>query len=111
MATNRAPEQIATVTITNKQLKKFVGSGFTTNYTIDLSQMTVVFTHGWNRDPNVWAKNTAANMKTAGVTNANLLAWDWHEVAGTPEPSLANSQCVFQCKSKAVSLLANMGQS
>lgn len=89
--TNRPYEPLTTVTVTNTQLKKFVGGVFVSNYTLDLSQKTVVFTHGWNSNPDVWARSMAANMIASGVTDANLLAWDWREVAGTLEPSLALS--------------------
>jgi len=89
VAVHRASEPLATVTITNTQLKKFVGGAFVSTYTNDASQMTVVFTHGWKSNPDAWARSMAANLVAGGVTNANLLAWDWWEVAGTFEPSLA----------------------
>lgn len=72
VVTTRPQEPVTTVVITNTQLKKFNGTGFVTNYTIDLSKKMVVFTHGWNSNPNAWA----ANMAASGVANANLLAWD-----------------------------------
>ena len=64
VATNRSPESLATVTIISAQLKKFVGGAFVTTYTLDLSQKTVVLTHGWNSNPDAWATNLAANMIT-----------------------------------------------
>ena len=96
VATNRTLEPLATVTITGTQLKKFDGVGFVSTYTLDPSRKTVVFTHGWNSNPDLWAKSMAANMVASGVTDANLLAWDWREVAGTLEPSLALSHVCEQ---------------
>ena len=81
--TTRAQEPVETVTIENAQLQRFVGGAFVTKYTMDLSKMTVVFTHGWNSDPEVWAKSMAANMLAGGVADINLLAWDWKESART----------------------------
>ena len=89
--TTRPYEPLATVTVTSTQLKKFVGGVFVSTYTLDPSQKTVVFTHGWKSNPDFWAKSMATNMVASGVTDANLLAWDWREVAGTLEPSLALS--------------------
>jgi Immunoglobulin I-set domain./Fibronectin type III domain. len=85
--TNR-PAESSPVVVSNAQLKVFVNGRFT-NGTIDLSKMTIVFTHGWRSDPDKWATNMAANMVASGVVNANLLAWDWRTNANTINPFTA----------------------
>jgi len=62
------------------------------------SLMTIVMTHGWNSNPDVWATNMAKQMQKQGLNSAraNIIAWDWREAAGgfipeerTPSQGLA----------------------
>lgn len=70
-------------TVTSTQLKLFVSSSdsFQSGQSLDTGKMTVVITHGWNSDPNVWAKPLAKAMVAKSV-NANLCAWDWSGADG-----------------------------
>ena len=79
----RAAESPALAVVTGPQLKVFVNGAFVANGPFDLSKPTVILTHGWNGDPEAWARDMAANMVAGGVTAANILAWDWHNSAGT----------------------------
>jgi pimeloyl-ACP methyl ester carboxylesterase len=81
--TNRPPVEPVLIPVTDTQLGVFSGSGFATGGAIDPAKMTVVFTHGWNSNPEGWAEAMASNMVAGGVSNANLLAWDWHQAADT----------------------------
>lgn len=85
VATNRAYAPVVVAVISSPQLLTYdPGQGaFVTNALFDSSKMTVVLTHGWNSDPTVWAASMAAQMIASGVTNANLLAWDWRTAADT----------------------------
>ena len=89
--TSRPPEQPAT--LATSQLKRFVSPAWVTVTSaseIDRAKPTVVITHGWNSNPDDWPKTMAASLAAGGVTDANLLAWDWQVNAGTgPLLSLA----------------------
>ena len=81
----RTPEPTQTPvlsTVTSTQFKVFSGDQFVTGGTVNQNKPTVVMTHGWNSDPDVWAKAMAKAMKDGGV-DANLCAWDWRGEAGT----------------------------
>ena len=82
--TNRPPDLPAT--LATSQLKRFVSPNWvivTSASDIDRTKPTVVLTHGWNSSSDYWPSNTAASMLAGGVTDANLLAWDWRTNAGT----------------------------
>lgn len=51
-------------------------------------RMTIVMTHGWNSNPDVWATNMAAQLRAKGVnaSMANIVAWDWRTAAGAAIP-------------------------
>lgn len=87
-STSREPEAKQTPTFSipsSTQLKVFAGGSFQNGLPIYPNKMTIVLTHGWNSNPNVWAKTMAENLITAGV-DANILAWDWHGNAASVEP-------------------------
>jgi pimeloyl-ACP methyl ester carboxylesterase len=92
--TNRAPEPPAT--LATSQLKRFDGTTWVTVTNasdIDRGKTTVVLTHGWNSSSEAWPSNMARMMVSGGITNANLLAWDWRTNAGTgPRLLLASSR-------------------
>jgi pimeloyl-ACP methyl ester carboxylesterase len=81
--TNRLPDLPAV--LATSQLKRFVSPNWvivTSASDIDRTKPTVVLTHGWNSSSDYWPSNTAASMLAGGVTDANLLAWDWRTNAG-----------------------------
>ncbi len=69
-------------TVPGPQLKVYVDGQFVVGGPFDPSKPTVIMTHGWNSNPEIWAKDMAAKMITGGA-NANILAWDWNVEAGT----------------------------
>ncbi len=80
---------------------------------VDLQKPTVVFTHGWNSDPNVWARDMAEAMSEAG-TDANLLAWDWSGPGGAETDallSLAHSRTPEQGRGLGKALHGLLGSS
>lgn len=72
-------------------LQVFDGSTFSSGGTVDRALPTVIFTHGWDSGPEVWAQAMAAQMRSAGV-QANLLTWNWKTQADTLEPVAAMSR-------------------
>lgn len=80
--TNRPAPSANIVPITSDQLKIYSGGAFTGG-SMDREKMTVVFTHGWNSDPTVWATGMVAQMRAGGFTNANFVAWDWETAASS----------------------------
>ena len=79
----RPAEPAGLPVVSGTQLKVFVNPSFTVGGPFDPAKPTVILTHGWNSDPDEWGKGMAANMMAGGATNANILAWDWHEEADT----------------------------
>lgn len=69
-------------TVASTQLKVFSGGQFVTGGSVNPNKPTVVMTHGWNSDPDVWAKAMAGAMVSSGA-DANICAWDWRTAAGT----------------------------
>ena len=72
-------------------LKVFDGAQFvaiTAGNTPPSDRMTIVMTHGWNSNPDVWATNMAAQLRAKGVNAnmANIVAWDWRTAAGAAIP-------------------------
>lgn len=72
-------------------LKVFDGAQFvaiTAGNTPPQDRMTIVMTHGWNSNPDVWATNMAAQLRAKGVNAslANIVAWDWRTAAGAAIP-------------------------
>lgn len=63
----------------SSQLKVYEGGGFTTNLTlVSRDRMTVVLTHGWNSNPNEWAKSMAGLIAAHSAANPpNIVTWDW----------------------------------
>lgn len=100
--TNEITPQLAALPTTS-ELLAYHGGIFTTNLaSVDPNQPTIVLTHGWI--PTLagfdlytpvgvgsWPTTFAAQLRASGVT-ANIVAWDWSQVArssvdspGTPE--------------------------
>ncbi|MEI7938921.1 MAG: peptidoglycan DD-metalloendopeptidase family protein [Verrucomicrobiota bacterium] len=87
------------------QLTRFEGGSFTSTpvFPPDLSKMAVVLTHGWNSNPDLWAKDMAALMVSRmGAAAPNIFAWDWRAAAqsgpcdpGTPESRTADEGAVL----------------
>ena len=72
-------------------LKVFDGAQFvaiTAGNTPPSDRMTIVMTHGWNSNPDVWATNMVAQLRAKGVNAnmANIVAWDWRTAAGAAIP-------------------------
>lgn len=109
---SRPPETSARFVPSGEQLKVFSHSQgvFVANGTIDRTKLTVVFSHGWNSHPDVWAKSMASNLVAGGVRSANLLAWDWQKAAGTgPLLSLALSATPGEGETLGLTLAAKLG--
>jgi hypothetical protein len=75
-------------------LRVFDGTAFVANLALlDRAKMTVVLTHGWIpcdgpveptpvQDANGWPLRLAVALESQGTRSiANIVAWDWHEVA------------------------------
>jgi hypothetical protein len=75
-------------------LRVFDGTAFVANpILLDRSKMTIVLTHGWipcdnsaeptpAQDPQGWLLRLALALDSQGTRSvANIVAWDWHEVA------------------------------
>ncbi|MCX6929087.1 MAG: peptidoglycan DD-metalloendopeptidase family protein, partial [Verrucomicrobia bacterium] len=96
------------------QLKRFEGGSFTSTpvFPPDSSKMAVVLTHGWNSNPDQWAKGMAALMVSRmGAASPNIFAWDWTDAArsgscdpGTPESLTGDEGMVL-----GQALLAKLG--
>jgi pimeloyl-ACP methyl ester carboxylesterase len=73
--------------IENSQLMRWVGNSWVTvtnTSDVNLAKQTVVMTHGWNSSAtNAWPTNLATKMIAGGVTDANILAWNWSKNAKT----------------------------
>jgi pimeloyl-ACP methyl ester carboxylesterase len=82
VAVERPAEKTDHLVPSGEQLKVFTDAQFVSNGIVDRTRMTVVFTHGWKSNPDVWARGMASNLLASGVV-ANLLAWDWRGPADT----------------------------
>lgn len=84
-------------------LRVFDGTAFVTNLALlDHAKMTVVLTHGWipcdgpveptpMQDTNGWPLRLAVALESQGTRSvANIVAWDWHEVARPCLPLLGS---------------------
>ncbi len=98
------------VPTTDTQLEVFNGTAFVQGAQVDRALPTVIFTHGWNSDPTVWAQMMATQMMAANV-KANLLAWDWKTQADTLEPVEAMSSTRRQGEALGKALCATLGDS
>lgn len=67
-------------------LLKYANGGFTTPLIapFDPGRMTIVLTHGWNSNPDEWAKDMATKIsgRFSGPT-PNIVAWNWLCAAAT----------------------------
>ena len=55
----------------------------------DPNRDTLVLTHGWNSDPNVWAKSMATKVQARlEAQTPNIVAWDWHTEAAGVSPTI-----------------------
>ncbi|MBE0543919.1 MAG: carboxypeptidase regulatory-like domain-containing protein [Verrucomicrobia bacterium] len=79
---DREAESSELPTVSGPQLKVFVDGQFVVGGPFDPAKPTVIMTHGWNSNPQVWAQDMAAKMLVGGA-NANILSWDWKEEADT----------------------------
>jgi len=83
--TNLSP--VLPAALTNSQLMRWVGGAWITvsnSSELDLGKQTVIITHGWNSSAtNAWPTNLATKMIAGGVTDANVLAWNWSKNAKT----------------------------
>ncbi len=105
-----ASQQTTIVTPSTDALMVFNGTAFASGGPVDRTLPTVIFTHGWNagpNDPGGWPLTMAAQMTSAGV-KANLLAWDWHQDAATPEPVSAMSRTRLQGQALGQALAATL---
>ena len=70
------------------QLKFFEGGVFKTNPTTppNSSRMSVVLTHGWSSNPDIWATGMASSIVSKITPTPNIFAWDWKEAADTLTP-------------------------
>jgi pimeloyl-ACP methyl ester carboxylesterase len=94
-------------------LKKYGNGRFTESAMTegDRRRMSVVFTHGWRSDPDVWAADMAAKMIASGLTEVNLLAWDWKQQAANPELGVALSSTPGQGEKLGQALAQSLGGS
>lgn len=107
-----AAQQATIVTPSADALLVFNGTAFVSGGPVDVTLPTVIFTHGWNagpNDPGGWPVAMAAQMQSAGV-KANLLAWDWHQDAATPEPVQAMSRTRLQGEALGQALAATLAK-
>ncbi len=106
--TDRLPDLSSTISLMGSVLRVFDGTQFqpiTLENAPSPNRMTIVLTHGWNSDPNVWARGMASEMRNKGVMAeiANIVAWDWHSAAAgisppeehTPSQGIALGQALF----------------
>ncbi len=56
---------------------------------------TVVLTHGWLSDPNVWALDVAKKITAQAGTPPNIVAWDWHTKASFAQMKLPSSDVAW----------------
>lgn len=98
------------VTPDSTALQVFEGSTFTSGGIVDRALPTVIFTHGWDSGPEVWAQAMAAQMRSAGI-QANLLAWNWKTEADTLEPVAAMSRTRSQGEALGRALAEALGDS
>jgi hypothetical protein len=109
--TNRTPRQSEIVLPlpalpTPSQLLAFHGGIFTTNLnSVRTTNPTIVLTHGWNSGPNGWASNMASMVRANGITDVNLVAWDWSKVARSLLPGIPEAQTGDQGRGLGVKLL------
>lgn len=74
---------------TDNRLKVFTNGVFQMNGYVYQNQMTIVLTHGWNSNPDVWAKGMAAKLlENVNGTPPNIVAWDWEAKAAGINPFL-----------------------
>ncbi len=93
------------------QLMAYHGGIFTANLaSIDPNQMTIVLTHGWiptlpligsvipNGGVVGWPTDIAAQLRSNGITSANIVAWNWTNAATSSltDPKQAGSQTPYQ---------------
>lgn len=67
------------------QLMVFTGDFFSSEGQLDRDKMTVVLTHGWASNPDVWALRMARAIWDRGI-HVNIVAWDWETVAAYHPP-------------------------
>ena len=101
--TNRTPTTAETappVDPTASKLMRYnaVTGQFTATAPLLANLPTVVLTHGWLSDPEVWARDLASlilvRSNALGATPPNIVAWDWHTKAAfaqMPVPSTSVS--------------------
>jgi len=94
---------------TDNRLKTFADGDFRTSGFVFQNRMTIVLTHGWNSDPNVWAKDLASRLHDNLSVTPNIVAWDWQKVAGTPEPFSASTHCKGEGEALARALIQALG--
>lgn len=78
----RPAETIVLRQVAGNQLRVFEGDHFVSGGWFDPAKPTVIMTHGWNSDPEVWA-TAMARAVVQGNARANILCWDWSTAAGT----------------------------
>jgi len=78
--TTRQPPQMSPRPIPAGSNLKLFSNGSFQSGSLDASKMTIVLTHGWHSNPDVWAANMAQQMVNAGIS-ANIVAWDWRDGA------------------------------
>jgi len=110
---NREPTVTYTTGPLGSMLKIFDGTTFVPINVGNAPQpnrMTIVMTHGWASDPDVWSANMAAEMWAENVTAsaANIVCWDWHEAARGPLP-VAHGHTVSQGVALGTNLLWRLG--
>ena len=126
--TNEITPQLAALPTTS-QLLAYHGGIFTTNLaSVDPNQPTIVLTHGWiplkpslvppfNLIPvftpngvDDWPTTFAAQLRANGVT-ANIVAWDWSQVARSlvDSPGIPEQQTGDQGRALGQALLLKLG--
>src|SRR5207249_3095637 len=107
--TNRTPDLPGA--IANSQLKRFATNAWvtvTSTNDVNRTRQTVILTHGWDSSADYWPSNMAASLAGGGVTNANLLAWDWQTNANA-RLSMAFSRTPGEGRKLAQTLITLLG--
>lgn len=75
--------------------KVFSGSSFSDSAPVDPNRMTIVISHGWNKDGgaalSTWATSLAFQIMQShalGANSPNIVGWDWSERAHTAIPPI-----------------------
>ena len=105
----------------SSQFEVFTNGVFKTNVALNPNVMTIVLTHGWipvkllgtpyfpNGGPEGWPTDIATQLRTNGITSANVVGWNWTEAAKSRLPGTAAAQTPNQGIALGRLLLSALG--